>query len=206
MEEKKPDENAENYSSNIPESEPETSNLVEQSIPEDEPENTKAEQTTDLPDNTKHDSITWSALEFVEREKPAGWYIVLAFVILLISVGVYFVTRHSIFAPIMIIIVGFIFGFFARRHPRTLKYTIDDRGITLSNRTISYNELKSFSIVDEEKLGAIVFNPLKRFSFPTTIHYDIEDEEKITGVVSEYLPLEEAPKDSVDQLMRRLHF
>ncbi len=56
------------------------------------------------------------------------------------------------------------------------------------------------------KIGAIVFNPLKRFSFPVTIHFEVDDEDKITSVYVRIFTVEVAPKDSVDQLMRRLRF
>jgi len=149
--------------------------------------------------------ISWSSVEFIEHKKPLTWFLVFGLVVVGLAVAIYFFA-HSIFPPIMFVLIGVVFAIIAARPPKTLQYELSNRGIQIGNRFNSYNEFKSFSVIDEQAIGSITFNPFKRFTFPTAIYYELTDEDKILTLVSQYLPHVEAPKDPVDQLMRKLHF
>ncbi len=149
--------------------------------------------------------ISWVAPEFIEHKKTIKWYLTLLLILVVMAVAIYFVI-HSIFPIVMILLVGLAFAIVAGRSPRTITYEISNTGISVGDRFNTFSEFKSFSVIDEGNLGSIVLNPFKRFVFPTTIYYDLKDEEKIVSTLTQYLPLEEPANDPVDQLMRKLRF
>lgn len=188
------------------------SNSTPQSVPQetpqinvDQPESiiTGTETPTEAPGEHY---VTWSAVEFIEHKKSFSWFLILGLVFIIIATAVYFIV-HSVFPSIMVILIGIAFAVIGGRPPRVLDYVLSSSGIKIGERFISYNEFKSFSIIDENtNLSSISFNPLKRFTFPVTIYFDQINEDKILSLLMQFLPHEEAPNDPIDQLMRKLHF
>jgi len=156
-----------------------------------------------LPDDTG--AVSWSASEFVAHQKPRGWFALLGTGVLVSGALVFFVT-HSILPPVTIVVLGVALGFMASRAPRTLQYRVDSSGVAIGQRFYSYEEFKTFSIVEEGPLHSMLLMPLKRFMPAISIYYEPDDEDKITRVVADYLPFADAPRDSIDSLMRRLRF
>src|ERR1035438_92443 len=114
--------------------------------------------------------IAWSAPEFIEHKKSSTWFATLVVVIVVVALAIFFIS-HSIFATVMIVLMGIAFAIIAVRHPRTVNYELTNQGVRSGNRFSSYIEFKSYSVIDEVEMGSIVFNPFKRFGFPTTLYY-----------------------------------
>lgn len=149
--------------------------------------------------------VTWTASEYIAHDKGPSWFIALGIILFVAVAGIYFVTKDLV-TPIGIAVAGIIFGVFAARPPRVLEYTVDSRGIKIDQKFYSYAELKSFDIVDEGPLPAILLMPLKRFLPPITVFYDQREEDAILNVLGSYLPHQEQQPDAVDRLMRRIRF
>lgn len=151
------------------------------------------------------DVVTWTASEFIEHHKNAGWYTALLLVTIVASVGAWFLT-HDFIATGVVVLAGACFAAYASRRPRQLTYQLDPSGLIIDRRHYSYNEFKSFSVVPEGAFNSIVFTPLKRFGIFTTIYYAPPDEAAILGLLSQRLPHEERQPDMVEGLMRRIRF
>lgn len=150
-------------------------------------------------------AITWTASEFVAHDKSAGWYVVLAIVVLLLATLILLLTKDKI-SVITVIVAGLLIGIYGSRKPRQLEYRIDQRGIGIGQKHFGYEGFRSFSIVPEGAFSSIVFMPLKRFALPATVYYAPDDEEKIIAVLSRQLPFETYKHDFVESLMRRIRF
>jgi len=150
-------------------------------------------------------SITWSASEYVAHQKNLSWFMGLGFVIAALAIGIYVFT-HDLFSPIMITICGIAFGVFAARQPQVLQYVVNHSGLTIGEKFYGYDRFKSFSVVEEGPLHAILLTPLQRFMPPLTVYFDPQDEDRIMDVLADYLPFAEAQRDAVDSLMRRVRF
>ena len=149
--------------------------------------------------------VSWTASEFIAHQKSASWYWLLALAAFLGAGVVYLFTRDEISAG-MILIVALMLGIFARRKPRTLQYQIDTNGIHIGTKSYGFMEFKSYSIIDEGALNSISLLPLKRFSPGVSMYYDPQDEEKITALLANYLPVEVGQKDAIDRLMHKIRF
>jgi hypothetical protein len=149
--------------------------------------------------------ISWVASEFVVHEKSAGWYGALTGSALLGALIVFAITRDFVSSGV-IVVCAIFFGIYANRKPRQLQYQLGDRGFSVGQKHFSYDEFRSFSVVDDGAFSSIVFAPLKRFALLITIYFAPEDEDDIIAVLSDRLPYEEHTPDSVERLMRRIRF
>jgi len=171
---------------------------------------TPTDQATEVLNQTDpvfdpNDVVSWTASEFIEHHKNAGWYLVLLLVTIAISVGAWFLT-HDYIATGVVILAGIFFAIYASRKPRQLTYQLDPSGLTIDRRHYSYNEFKSFSVVPEGAFNSVVFTPLKRFGTFTTIYYAPPDEASILDLLSQRLPHEQRQPDMIEGLMRRIRF
>lgn len=151
------------------------------------------------------EEVVWTASEFVAHDKSAGWYTTLALVAVLVAVGVYFLTRDYVSAGV-VIFAAIVFGIFGSHKPRQLQYRLNHRGITIDKKNYSFNEYRSFSVIQEEAFSSITLMPLKRFAPPLSLYFAPEDEEQIINILSATLPFEERNRDAVDALMHRIRF
>lgn len=149
--------------------------------------------------------IQWNASEFIDHQKNAGWFVPLTFGIIVLAIGVYFITR-DILSTVVIVLAGITFGVFARQKPRTLTYTLLPTTIKIGPKTYSYDDFKTFSIIQDGALFSVLLEPIKRFMPPLSIYFAPEDGERIFDTLAGHIPHQERQPDPVDRLMRRIRF
>ena len=129
----------------------------------------------------------------------------LRLVVAAVSIVVYLVS-HDFIPPVMIALLGVAFGVFAARSPQVLEYSVNDHGISIGSKFYAYENFKAFSVAQDGAISSVVLAPLQRFMPPITVYYEPSDEDRIINVLASYLPFEEAKRDAVDSLMRRVRF
>ena len=183
--------------------------------PEDETNKTDApqQQFTPAPPlesppeqlRTRQAEVSWTASEFIAHDKSPMWYMVLGTVIVVLMALAYFIF-HDMIAAIFIIFLGVIFGALASHKPRVLEYRIDPSGVHIGPKVYSYDQFKSFGIVQEGAFSNITLMPLKRFSPSLTVYYPPEEEDVIVAAMADYLPMANIPNDAIDRFLRTIHF
>jgi hypothetical protein len=151
------------------------------------------------------DSISWTAAEYIEHERGAGWYMALFLITSAIAVGFYFITKDY-FAVGTAIVVGVIVAVAAGKKPRQVTYEISAKGLRIGEKLYTYNMFKSFSVAQEEGMNSVNFLPLKRFMPIVSAYFAPQDEDKVANTIGEHLPMEEHKIDSIDRLAQRLRF
>ncbi len=151
------------------------------------------------------ETISWTASEFIAHKKTISWYAILVFATLIVASAVFLITHDKI-STFVILFVGIIFGIYAARKPRTIKLTVDHSGVTIGEHFYAYAQFRSFAMVEEGAFSSIVFMPLRRFMPLITVYYDPKDEQKITSILSDRIPLDTHKLDYVEQFMRRIRF
>lgn len=151
------------------------------------------------------DPVTWTASEYVDHGKGASWFVLFGLGLVALVGLIYFFSK-DILATILVGVAGLMFGIFAARPPRVLTYVIDNHGITIGERHHPFNELKSFTLLEEGGLPSLMILPLKRFMPPITIFFDPRDEDKIIDALALHLPHEDKEPDLVDRLMSHIRF
>lgn len=151
------------------------------------------------------ETVSWTASEFVAHHKTGAWYLGLVGATVAVTAAVYFFTRD--FITIAVLSVGAAtFAFYAGRQPRQLSYQLDNDGLTIGTRHFPYGNFRSFALVQEGAFASIILTPLKRFAPLTTIYFPPEGEERIVGMLTSRLPVENYRHDAVDRLMQRIRF
>lgn len=149
--------------------------------------------------------VEWKASEFIDHQKSTGWFLPLIIVALLASAAVYFLTR-DILAVAVLLLGSITFAIYAQQKPRTLAYSLFPQGIKVGEKSYSYDDFKTFSIIQEEALFSVFLQPIKRFVPPITIYFDPQDGEKIFDILASHLPHVEREQDPIERLMRRIRF
>lgn len=149
--------------------------------------------------------VTWEASEYIEHERNAGWYVLLAIITAGLATGIYFLTK-DIFATVIIAVVGIIVGVFAGRKPRQMEYELSSSGLRIGEKSYPYGLFRTFSVIKDGAINSVNLTPIKRFMPPISAYFAPKDEERITKMLGNYLPYEERKLDNIDRLSRRLRF
>jgi hypothetical protein len=148
--------------------------------------------------------LSWTASEFIEHKKNAGWYIILG----LISAGLTAVAFifADIFTAVIVLLSAALFGYIASKKPRELPYLINSEGVRVDKKLYRYSNFKSFSIIQEEGIQSVWFMPMQRFAPGLSIYFSPEEGQKIVNLLGTFIPYEERKLAPIDQLMHRLRF
>lgn len=189
---------------------PETSEPVEENTnepvqPESNWEFNNENETSIQPANGPHETVTWTASEYIAHEKNGSWYVLLGLAVFGFAGAVYLITDEVV-STVVILIMGAAFGSFAARKPQELNYVLDNTALSIGGKPYPYAHFKSFTVIDEGAISSIMLMPLKRFMPPLSVYYDPSDEDKITDALAAYLPYEDRKQDPVDRLMRKVRF
>ena len=150
-----------------------------------------------------HQSITWTASEFIEHQRGASWYALLFLITAVLAAAIYFLI-HDYFATAIIIILGILVGLSAGHKPGQTTYELSSSELKVGTRPYPYSQFKSFAIIHEGPLSTITFYPLKRLALPISIFFEAKDESRIVKLIGDHLPLEARGPDRFDNLTRRL--
>lgn len=150
-------------------------------------------------------SMHWKASEFIDHQKSAVWLLGLAAIGFVVAIILYFLTKN-IFSSVVLILAAISFGMFAFQKPRTLDYTLLPNNIKVGQKTYSYDDFRTFSIMQEGAFYSIFLEPVKRFMPPLTIYFAAEDGERIFDILASRIPHQEKLPDPIERLMQRIRF
>jgi hypothetical protein len=151
------------------------------------------------------ENISWTAKEFIEHDRNAGWYTMLILGSVVLAALIYLITK-DFFAVGATVVAGIIGAIYAGHKPNDLNYELSDRSIKVGERTYNYSIFKAFSIAHEGAHTSIVLEPIKRFMPPMTLYFPPEKEDQLTEVIGNHLPLQEYQPTTVERLSHRLRF
>lgn len=148
--------------------------------------------------------VNWDAEEYVQRQKNGGWYLGLVLVVAgLVALSV--VLKWWTFTA-LVVLSAVAIVIYSVRPPRTLHYSMTGKGLAEGNRLYSYDDFKSFGVLQDEKGCAIILTPRKRFSPRVTVYFPRERGEEIVDAFGARLAMEEVKLDFLDKLVKWLRF
>jgi hypothetical protein len=150
-------------------------------------------------------AIDWSASEFIAHDKSPMWYVILAGGTAVVCAALYLLF-HDTVSVVAVAILAVVLGVAAARKPRIVEYRLDRGGLSIGKQFHPYGNFKSFAVIDEGAFASITLLPLKRFNLPVSVYFSPEDEREILELIASHLPLQPGALDSIDRLMRNLHF
>ena len=140
-------------------------------------------------DGKKDDIVSWEASEYIHHEKGTGWYVVFLLTwVVLAGLLFYFV---DVWALIIASVMAVALIVYAQRKPDILRYTLSEDGISIGDKVFSFDDFRSFTIMQEEGIFSVVLDPVRRFMPPVSIYFAESDGEQIVGLLSQILPHQE---------------
>ena len=147
--------------------------------------------------------VNWDATEYVQKHKSGGWYVGLALVGMgLVALSVW-LQWWTFTALIILSVLALIV--YSVRPPRTLHYSLSDKGLSEGDRLYAYSDYRSFGVLQDGGNYAIFLTPRKRFSARVVIYFPEDRGEEIVDAFGARLPMEEAKQDFLDKLVNFLH-
>lgn len=150
-------------------------------------------------------TLTWTILEFGATNKSTSWYAALAGVSVMAAIIVYLLIKDMI-SSVVVLVCGFVFGFYGSRKPKLLTFMLNDHGIATGEKFHPYHDFRSFAVTVDGPYTSILLHPLKRFALYLTVNCHPDDEDRIIDVLAARLPFEDHSPDPIDRLMSRIRF
>ncbi len=148
-------------------------------------------------------TMTWTASEYIDHTRGAGWYLALVGGTVILAAVIYLVTKEY-FAVGVILTLGIVVGIFSTQKPKQLTYELSESGLKAGEKDYPLSLFKSFALINEGALSSISLIPNRRFMPPFSVYFEPSDETKITDILGAHLPLEEGGLDTIERLARRL--
>lgn len=148
--------------------------------------------------------MEWTAPEFTQTHKPAGWYLGFGlFFVVLIALAV--LTRQYITVGLFAVMAVAVLVY-ANRAPRALQYKVSNYGVYVGDKKYLYDQFDAYYETDDYGQTILELVPNKRFgtlvSLPPADHHLIELED----MLSQMLPKVDNRDDFIDKLFRKLRF
>ena len=147
--------------------------------------------------------VRWQASEYIHQEKNALWFVAFGLVVLVFMAIAVLLMRAWSFA-ILIAVMATAVIVYSQRPPRTLTYTISDKGLYVGDRLYQFDEFKSFGVIHDGLEYSVMLMPVKRFSPGVTVYFPEEFGEQIVDMLGARLPMQELRLDIIDRIVRKL--
>jgi hypothetical protein len=105
---------------------------------------------------------------------------------------------------ILVVLSAIALIIYSVRPPRTLHYSLTSKGLSEGNNLYSYDDFRSFGVLNDDGNYAIVLTPRKRFSPRVMVFFPKESGEKIVDAFGARLPMEEVQLDFLDKIVKKL--
>lgn len=155
--------------------------------------------------------LSWSTLEYEEKERNADWFWALGIVVLASSVAS--IIYGNYFFAILLIISGMLLGFFAIKKPEMVTYELGEKGLKVQNRLFPYENIKSFFVQSSltsnlKDPKPMLFIKSERAIIPIiTISIDEENAEEIRNfLLGNNVPEEVMKEHPSSKIMETLGF
>ncbi|MFA6273729.1 MAG: hypothetical protein WC662_01055 [Candidatus Paceibacterota bacterium] len=150
------------------------------------------------------EKLTWSALEYEEKERSNDWFWALG--VIVVAGSITSIIFANYFFAILIIIGGVLLGFFAIKKPEIVPYELNEKGFKIKTRLFSYDTIKSFWVQKEPKYTLFVKSS-RQFLPILSIPITEELSQKIKEIlISKKITEEEMREHPSDKIMESLGF
>lgn len=151
-------------------------------------------------------SIVWQSPEYTYRENSVDWFWAVG--IIATTTAIVSIVYGNILFAIFIIIGAFTLLMYAARRPRTVNFTLNERGIYINKILYPFNTLDSFWIHKYDKTADKLIIKSKKMLMPyiSIILPNDDSAEDIHRFIIKYLPEEEHRESMPEAIMEYLGF
>jgi hypothetical protein len=148
--------------------------------------------------------LSWSALEYEEKERSADWFWALGIIVVTSSSAA--IIFGNYFFATLLILSGLLLGFFAVKKPDLIHYELNEKGLKIQNRLYPYENIKSFWV--QTGIKPMLFIHSERVFIPI-ISIPIEEnmaEEIHSLMLAQNIPEVEMKEHPSEKIMEVLGF
>ena len=169
---------------------------------ESEPEPIREERETQA---AVHGLLVWEALEFTPHKKDQrAWIQTTALVA--IPLALLTALTKNVLGVIVILLAAVTFLLSAFRKPRRLTYELKENGIIAGNSFMSFTQIESFWIFDDEE-NRVLSLKRKGLLVPyLKIPLGDTDADEVRAILKNYVTEEEQQPSAFDALLRRIGY
>lgn len=149
------------------------------------------------------DAIQWQAPEYLQRSRTPLWYVGFWTVVILLMLIAAFIVRSWSFV-ILVPVMAAALVIYSHRPPRQLNYAVSTKGLYINDQLHPLTEFRSFGVIQEEVMPALMLIPVKRFRPSLTVYFPPENGEAIVDFLGQRIPMEELHLDAFDRIVRKL--
>lgn len=166
---------------------------------------TEEKQWAENTENEDKSLFDWEAADSFSVKKSPVWYIVLTAITLLVSSGIYLLTKDKITTAVMLV-SGLLIGIYGGKKPKVFKYQMSNFGFKINDRYYKFSSYRSFAIIQHGNGRSIVLTPLGRLTPYMYIYFNKDVEDKLISKLNEVLPKEDRHSDIIDGLFRKIGY
>jgi len=149
--------------------------------------------------------ISWTAQEFVKKEKGRAWFITLGIIALAFFV-IGILMKNYIFS-IIVALSSFLIFIQALRHPQKIKTEIfEDRVVINDLLKITFKEVRSFWIFEETDFTALCLETKKLTQPKIYLPLGQQSPDKIRQILTEFIPETKQEESLIDLIARKINF
>jgi hypothetical protein len=100
-----------------------------------------------------NEKLSWTALEYEEKERSPDWFWALGIIFATSSIAA--IIFDDYFFAALLILSGLLLGFFAVKKPDLIAYELNEKGLQVGTRLYSYENIKSFWVQTSNSPGTI---------------------------------------------------
>jgi len=157
------------------------------------------------------EKITWSSLEYEEKERHTDWFWALG--VIVVAGAITSVILANYFFAIFLIVAGGLMGFFAIKKPDMVYYELNEKGLKIRNRIYAYDNIKAFWVQkpmsdDGKEMEPALFIKSERLIVPIfSVPIEESDVVKIHNIMLAHdVPEEEMREHASEKVMEAIGF
>lgn len=148
--------------------------------------------------------IRWQSTEYMHQERTALWFVVLAIIVIVLMVAAIVLIKSITFA-ILLPVMAVTLVMYVKRPPSLNDYIISRKGLHINDRLYTYDQFRSFGVVQHNGHNSVVLVPRKRFQIGQTLYFPEEVGEPLVDMLAARLPMKEVEPDMIDKILAKLH-
>lgn len=149
--------------------------------------------------------VSWEASEYISHQHGPMWYLAV-FGITAAIVALLGLVLKEWLSALVVVLMAVALVIYARRAPRTLRYTLNEAGIAIGQKFYPYSQFRSFALITDSAFLTVELDPLQRFMPRLSMFLDKDDVDSVTDTLEQHLPRNERKADAIDRLSRKLKF
>lgn len=154
----------------------------------------ESKQPAPKPASQEKPIVAWQAKEFADYDRNKRWYVLVAVVGVLLTVGALVIQQWL--TAVVFALATFVVMRHAGDKPRTVSYGISRLGVTVDDTFYPFSELKQYWIVYNPPVRTVSFQRTSRFKPIIKMNMGEVDPDAIRAAVKDHLP--ELPKQGED--------